>query len=343
MTNIDNYNKKVLGQYYTITNPFNVTIFYDWEKLIPKNDNSKNIILEPFAGSNNIVQMIEDLNLNTVYNWICYDIDPNVNNKRPEYKIFVKDTIKDYPKNYSVAITNPPYLAKNSATRQKIEFPKSNYDDLYKIALEVMLNNTEYVAAIIPDSFITSKLFHNRLYAVVSLTYKMFEDTECPVCLALFIPSSIKKEKLGLDENDFYVYNQSTFINKYKDLLNSIGKTNIKINWKFNEKNGEIGIMCVDNKYTDSIKFIPGDNINPEKIKVSSRSVTRVSGLDDSIDLDKFIEICNLELADYRYKTSDVFLTSFKGLREDDKYRKRLDFQTARYIMDKAVENLKIC
>ena len=39
-----------------------------------------------------------------------------------------------------------------------------------------------------------------------------------------------------------------------------------------------------------------------------------------------------------RYKTGDVLLTSFKGLRADGKYRRRLDFKTAQMVMNLAVK-----
>ena len=49
-------------------------------------------------------------------------------------------------------------------------------------------------------------------------------------------------------------------------------------------------------------------------------------------------EVANELLATYREKTQDVFMTSFKGLRADGKYRRRLDFKTARAILAKAYE-----
>ena len=66
------------------------------------------------------------------------------------------DTILNYPVGYDVAITNPPYLAKNSATRRKLKYSYPEYEDLYQKCLEVMLEKTQFVAAIIPESFITS-------------------------------------------------------------------------------------------------------------------------------------------------------------------------------------------
>lgn len=65
-----NLEKKILGQFFTTTNPFSVDIFHEWFSLIP--ENKKEILLEPFAGANNIVKMIKDLGY--TYNWHCFDI-----------------------------------------------------------------------------------------------------------------------------------------------------------------------------------------------------------------------------------------------------------------------------
>lgn len=328
--------KKTYGQFFTITNPFNINIFFQWMELIP--ENKKETILEPFAGANNIVKMIKDLGF--VSNWKCYDIKPNKNNLTPEYEIIKQDTIKDFPKNYYVAITNPPYLAKNSATRTGIEFPETIFDDLYKVSVDVMLKNIDYVAAIIPESFINANLFHNRLFAFVSLTCKMFDDTDCPVCLALFIPEN-QKEDVKLNKNDFYVYRQNLKIGNYKNLIDKQIKSLIRIEWKFNDKKGNIGIRCIDDTYKESIEFIYGKDIDENKIKISSRSLTRISGLPSDIELDDFINRCNKKLNIYRKNTEDIFLTSFKGLRSDGKYRRRLDFANAKIIMNSVVEDIR--
>ena len=195
MPNYDDF-KREAWQFFTITNPFFVQAFYERFSLIPNED--KKVLLEPFAGSNNIISLIEELGSisNYEHSWDCFDIDISHENKNPEYTIIQQDTIKNYPKWYNVAITNPPYLAKNSATRRWLSYEYPEYEDLYQKCLEVMLDNTKFVAAIIPESFINSKLFVNRLYSFISLTCKMFEDTDCPVCLALFVPQDIKVQEI---------------------------------------------------------------------------------------------------------------------------------------------------
>ncbi|WP_036430221.1 hypothetical protein [Mycoplasmopsis felis] len=73
--------------------------------------------LEPFAGENNIIDLIQELNLSQPLNWDCFDINQPKENKVPEFDIKIQDTIKEFPKVYKVAITNPPYLAKNKAKK----------------------------------------------------------------------------------------------------------------------------------------------------------------------------------------------------------------------------------
>jgi hypothetical protein len=328
-------NKISYGQFFTTTNPFKLDVFQAWFRQIP--NVNELTILEPFAGSNNIVEMISDLGYTN--NWKCYDIDPPdaKQNKCAQFLVEKRDTIEEFPKGFKVGITNPPYLAKNSATRKGLDFPNIPYDDIYKYCLKKMLDELDYIAVIIPESFIGSELFQDRLKVVVSLTSKMFQDTECPVCLALFSP----KEENNI-EKDFEIYRNNEFLGRYSKLRECLIKTEFnEINWRFNDPYGSIGIKCIDNTKEASIEFVYGLTIDSLFVKPTSRSISRVSGLTDDIDLEKFIRRCNEELRDFRKKTKDVFLTPFKGLRADDMYRRRLDFGTARKIMNSVMEELK--
>ncbi len=326
-------NKKMHGQFYTMANPFNNDLFYKWVDTIDDFKNKE--LLEPFAGSNNIVKMIADLGYKN--KWACYDIEPGTINNFPDFIVNKRNTLSEYPLNYTVAITNPPYLARNSATRSGLPFPETDYDDLYKYALEIMLKNTQYVAAIIPESFITQGIFHNRLFGVVSLTCRMFEDTDCPVCLSLFIPGKIKPN-LRLDNDDFFFYKENVFHGKFLDIQAKKIKAKSLNNWKFNAPDGEIGLFAIDNTMSESIRFVLGDEINPDKIKVSSRGVTRIKGLPEDVNINIFIKEANKEIDNFRENTNDLFLTAFRGLRKDGYYRRRLDFTLAREILSYTLE-----
>ena len=81
-------------------------------------------ILEPFAGSNNIINALQELNLCSQFS--SFDIFAADNEVKQQ------DTIKSFPEGFEVSITNPPWLARNSATRRGLPFAQSNFDDLYK-------------------------------------------------------------------------------------------------------------------------------------------------------------------------------------------------------------------
>lgn len=314
--------KRTLGQYFTVGNPFELTPFKQWFNSIPNLDNE--IILEPFAGSNNIPRL-----LNIGNQFACFDIDVSYENTYPKFEIVANDSIKNYPLGFNVVVTNPPYLGKSSASRLNLTYEYPEYDDLYKKCLEVMLQNSKYIAAIIPESFITAKIFTERLVTVISLPCKLFTDTDCPVCLALFSP----EESL-----DFSIYSLNTFIGTYSKLRDFIPCSSLNLDLKFNNPEGELGIKCVDSTSSPDIQFVEGNTIPSASIKVSSRSSTRVK-CDFGIT-PEFIKACNDILNTFRENTYDVFMTSFKGLRKDGMYRRRLDFDMARRIINMAYERL---
>ncbi len=316
---MDDNTKRENGQYFTKGNCFKLLPFIEWFESIP---NHKTItIIEPFAGNGNIPSLMKEAGYNNI--WKLYDIAPQNNNTMYE------DSIKHCPQGECI-ITNPPYLAKNSATRRGLKFPKTNYDDLYKLALAKMLDSAPYIATIIPESFITSGLFLNRISRVISLKLKMFEDTDCPVCLALFSP-----------DNEFKVYSNNNLIGNMNELKKYLPSPKSSKQWIFNDRKGAIGLIAIDDTKTNAIRFVKGSTIPSVNIKVSSRAITRVQSSANINDLDTFIRIANNILVKFRKDTQDVFLTSFKGIRNDGRYRRRLDFGLAKAILDLAYENLE--
>lgn len=310
-----NIDKIRFGRFYTTQNIFSYPQFKEWFSIALKVSN--NIVLEPFAGSNNLIKMLLDESYN--FDFVAYDINPN----SPEVE--KRDTIKTFPQGYKLIITNPPYLAKNSACRKKINFPTTKYDDLYKLCLEIMLKNCDYVGVIIPASFINANLFLDRLHSYTLLSSQMFNDTENPVCLALFSPQ--KSSSVYLYENDKYVGELYSLKKKLSKLLANYTPRNLDI--KFNDKNGNIGLCAIDNTRIPSIAFVDARLVPKKKIKVSSRHLTRIH-VPQEINL----SLLNKKLNELREITNDFFLTPFRGLRKDGKFRRRLDFQLAREIIE---------
>lgn len=319
--------KREKGQFFTKKNLFKLKSFQDWFFSIPKYSTMKYV--EPFAGEIDLKKFMDQIDSSLI--WSFYDIDPKI------HGVNKNDSIKNFPKDYDFCITNPPYLAKNSAKRRGLNYPKTDYDDLYKLALEKCLENCRYVAAIIPESFITANLFHERLERVISINFIPFDDTEHPVCLALFAQE---------ESNDFEIFLGEKKIGNYNFLKKKLPKENKSRKIKFNDPDGDLALIAVDNTTKNSIRFCPKEEVKKEEIKVSSRSRTRLKLEEKDLNLikdkfgsmDKFLERLNLNLEKFRKQTQDVFLTSFKGLRKDGKYRRRLDFKLAKKLIDQSLK-----
>ena len=306
--------------------------FKNWLHQIKQLD--KKIILEPFSGQNNIPLHLRDSGLTN--DFACFDIYPK-KSLLDNVEVNLNDSIKHFPGGYKVAVTNPPFLARNSASKNGFRYPRTKYDDIYKLCLDRMLEHCDWVASIVPESFITSNLFTERLHAYVTLTSRMFEKTEFPVGLALFNPEK---------SDDFMVYRDDNFLGNYSGLkkynLEDIDIRSIDIT--FNDPNGKLGLIAVDG-LKDKIKFVKGDTINSMDIKHYSRAYSRIIiKWNDENTLfpdEKLVKECNHILKKYRTNTHDAFLTAFKNLGSDGRYRRRLDWDTARRIILMAIKNLK--
>lgn len=336
--------QKQLGQFYTDKNIFKSPAFIKWFNAIPEKD--KQIVLEPFAGSNGIIHMLDKLGF--VKSFVSYDIMP----RHPD--VVYKDTLTDFPQNYSLIVTNPPFLARNSASRRNLQVEFDQCNDLYELCLKKCLENSQYVAAIIPESFITNQLIDkSRLYAVISLAEKnIFKDTEHPVCLALFNPEA--KQDYDIYINDDFVGSYNTlkekedkFLSEFLECENSIqvDSSEYKIMWHNPE--GQLGIEVIDaTEKKKKMHFLEGAYIKSEEVNYQTRLRTRILILDKNnkpvkkLIIKKIIKKANVVLSEYRKETHDVFLTAFKGLRNDGYYRRRLDFTKARLILKNSLKNL---
>jgi hypothetical protein len=103
-----------------------------------------------------------------------------------------------------------------------------------------------------------------------------------------------------------------------------------------------LGLTAIDSTISPTIRFRHGQEIDSNKIKVSSRAETRMtSELFEKVrSLDDLINEANAVISEYRDISHDVFLTSFKGLRIDGLYRRRLDWNTTARILGTALIRL---
>lgn len=310
--------KRSIGQYYTRGNPFILTAFRIWSS---KFDLHKQIVLEPFAGAKNIPELIE-LSGIKCGGWKLYDIEPASDN------VVYRDTIQNFPKSHDVCITNPPWLARNSATRRGLPFPETKYDDLYKHALEKCLDNCKWVAAIIPESFIRSGVLLDRLSDFISLVPddyidSLFDDTQHPTGLALFSPSTT---------SDIILWRNNYLIGGFKRLQSYMPKHSDNRNIVFNDPDGNVGLIAIDNTVSASIRFCDPIELGDYKVNHQRRFITKIR-VPYPVDID----VLNKTLSDIRERTHDVFLTAFKGVRKDGYYRRRLHWGLARSIISENI------
>lgn len=310
--------QRELGAFYTQGNPFVFEPFRNWYNQI----GSKKPILEPFAGTRQIATLMSEAGFEA--DWKFYDVDPSLE------QVETRDSIANFPTGFETVITNPPYLSFHFAQRKGLKVEKPlflGYQSLYQTSIELALAECNYVAMIIPESFITSGLFTERLQSVISLPFEMFSDTDMPTCLALWGPQ---------ETSDFQVWRQSEFLGNFQELVGVLRSTPCSGRIKFNDPSGNLGFRAIDDSVSPSIYFCEPEEIPLEKVKVTARLLTRVNviGVDD---LSGLITEVNKLISDWRVQTQDVALTAFKGMRKDGVFRRRLDYANARSLLSQAI------
>jgi hypothetical protein len=267
---------------------------------------------------------------------IGLDIDKSLGWKR-------NDSLENIPHiEDAIIITNPPYLSNYSARRKRINeslekyFDKTDYDDVYLIALDRMIEAQDNVVAIIPETFINSSYRQkSKLNSISILEENPFQDTDTPVVVVCFDGKEKNFEEIS-------IYKDSNYICTLKDLEESRVKPTGNVDMRFNAKDGWLAVRCVDSTNpNDMLRFGFKKDIDYDwerGIKVSSRLLTLID-----IDIPKekrkrFIMCCNKILNDIRNKSHDLILSPFKGNMKNGVRRRRLDFYTCRAIIEKAYE-----
>lgn len=327
--------RRKLGQWYTKMSPFDHPAVEEWLAEVACQGLA---VVEPFAGRGDLIKMLPQVN------WMgFYDIDPP-----PSVGIDIcqRDSIKDFPTHakdgaiYGAAITNPPWFnyRLHRGRTSKVQ-DKKNMDDLYEEAMAAMLENIDWVAAILPESFVSQHRFDRRLWVVIILTEDVFGSaTEHPACLALFRPEA---------NGDPQIWRGDECLGDYSKLrahpVFDIQKERL-LNINFCDPQGEVGIYCADSRRGSRIRFTVGSDIDPVRVKRSSRHVVRAK-MPFEIDhksLYLLISRANQILEDFRNATFDVTLTSFKSRGSNGLYRRRLDFKTAARILSLAYKEAEL-
>lgn len=326
----DGKKKRTLGQFFTKGDCW---LRPQIEKFIVESGN--HIAYDPFAGDGCLLRKAQE-DIDSIKQIIGLDIDKFLGWKW-------NDSLENIPHvDDAIIITNPPYLSNYSARRKRINeslekyFNKTDYDDVYLIALDRMIEAQKNVVAIIPETFINSSYRQkSKLNSISILEENPFQDTDTPVVVVCFDGKEKNFEKIS-------IYKDSNYICTLKDLEESRIRPTGNVVMRFNAKDGWLAVRCVDSTNpNDMLRFGFKKDIDYDwesGIKVSSRLLTLID-----IDIPKekrkrFIMCCNKILNDIRNKSRDLILSPFKGNMKNGVRRRRLDFYTCRAIIEKAYE-----
>jgi len=299
--------KQLLGQYYTTTDPFNNSdAFRSWYQMVPKTT-----ILEPFAGAGHLFSYVDAV-------WDGYDIEPN----HPDVEY--RNTFKYFPTGYRVCITNPPYLAKTVVSRKKLPV-QLIHEDMYLDALQLCLDNCEYVAAIIPSTFWNQRLFKDRLYAWDKFDMQLFSDTDAPAGVAYFVPHNVEHTRTFVNGEEIVLTSENTPIKTdFPCTFNPPDLAPILCNGIDTNTQNNIHLRVLQDKDVPSLVNDAGvcKNTNRNHFPIASTMINEAD-----------LPAINALINQWRDETKDFFLTSFKSPMASGKYRKRISFLEIRWLL----------
>lgn len=308
-----------------------------------------NTIIEPFAGTRELLNFIED---KKKYNIELYDINPQYKN------IKKRDTLKNPPDyDNKFILTNPPYLARNKSN-DKTLYDKYNCNDLYKCFI-INIINSKCIGGIIiiPLNFMSSirksdielrKNFLEKynIHIINIFEESVFNDTNYSVCTVYFLQKKEDniKTKLciypskttlntSLDENNNYtiggeIYNLVTKDNveveRATKLSNNENITNILLKCIDDNINSQLGLSLVSDEERD--KYIDKTD------KLSARSYATLNIIKNNKVLTekqqkKLVGDFNKFIKDYRNKYNSLFLSNYRE--SNSIARKRISFDLA--------------
>lgn len=313
--------------------------------------------VEPYYGSGDLIKKQPE---NKIKQWEYYDID--ITNCKPEEKHLVieQDTLLNPPDyNGKYVITNPPYLAKNK-TINKTVFNKYQVDDLYKASIKTIMDS-EGGILVIPLNFLTDKRTQKlRTEFLEKYTIKtinifndpVFDNTNYQICSFSYLKKDNSLTRMYLWENNNMIFSDTIRIGKgisalYADTYNQL--FNNKLHYKYSRiiKDKEydniipITFNLVDSNkkgYSLSLQDDYSYSIHADYDTVyygKNTDRTKASFSIDkqlNIDWEKLACDWNKEIKEYRKKTHNICLTSFR-----DASRKKLTFTETIHIIDSLI------
>lgn len=317
--------KRTLGQFFTKNDFWLKSHILEFIK-----STEAIIAFDPFAGGGDLLKTAKDIGLKKIKG---FDVDNYLNWE-------LNDSLLHIPKiENSIIITNPPYLTNYSAKRKGIYdsvkkyFDVCGYDDIYQLAIEKCLIN-DFGIMIIPETFINSKFPKNRLASITIIEDSLFNDTENPVCVICFDNKNKPYEQIKIYKNEEMLGSFGYF-----EKMRMSPHKNVRM--KFNSPTGQIALRAVDTTNPQRpISFMRPKEMDYDltDIKHSSRLITVIEMETASDTIDNIIKHSNNLLFDFRKKTYDVLLSPFKGNKKNGERRRRLDYLTARAILEDAYE-----
>lgn len=321
--------KKENGQYFTTVSPFFHPAFVDWAK---RCDLKNQVVLEPFAGGNNLIDMLKAEF--EIEQYASFDIEP----QRSDVKY--NDSFANFPTGFSVCVTNPPYLENTAASNKGLAYPKHfQFSNMYKQSIFEISKHVDWFAVIVPSTFICvskprDKKLLDRCETIVDFGTGLFEDTLQPVCLALFGPKHNQNTKL---------WDGNHLVGSYSDVFGKIPSAP-KQAWNITNQ-GQIFFRGYDAVKEKQMGFY---EVTPELLTIYNKSPNHRNNLMFQIPQtlnihtpQDIISQSNLVLNRLRFQTHDMIFPPFYNKRTDGKQRRRAGATLAKKIMDLAVFELQ--
>jgi hypothetical protein len=293
-------------------------------------------VVDPFAGDGHLLAHLAEAGFELPM--LGYDIAPTAAFAR-------NDSLRRIPAHPdAVIVTNPPYLAKHSASRKRVLRSVARYyeggdTDLYQVAIRRSLEAAPHLVALVPETFLHARVLRERLARVVVIERAApFSDTTCPILVACF----------GPDEGapgDVEVWRDDELLGSLAQ-LDAIRRVPLGSDTiRFNVADGNIALQAVDGVDPKiRIGFLPRATsaYDVAGIKHSSRLVTflSVDGVEDDARVARLVAAANERIAHLRSGLGELSLSAFKGNSRAGVRRRRLDYRQARAILTDALAEI---
>jgi len=317
-----------LAQHFTTSDKWLVKPVKDFIK-----SHCQHGVIDPYAGDCSLWTALKKIGVD---DFIGLDIDVNMVNGVVAYN----DSLVSIPATGRLVVTNPPYMSKCTATRYGSRFyqyfENTSLTDIYLLAIEKCLDSHENVVAIIPETFLLNGAFQDRLAIIAIIEKKIFQNTDCPVLVACWHGDDSKGSQAKVYKNQQYLFTLG-------ELKGMDKRPHKKNTITFNIQQGNIGLRGIDSTHSDRIIFCKPEELNYDrKMKVSSRLVSIIDVPGVVGKEDAFLAACNEILEKYREDTCDLLMAPFKGNNKKGQRRRRIDYRTARAIMEEAIERISL-